>query len=234
MKFSEQLRKEADPIFEAIFKHPFIEGIARGDVPKEALIHYVKQDYEYLSTFCRIYGLAVSQCESREDMMFFQEQIAFVLNEEVHPHNNFCEVAGVNYDDLQHAPLAPTAHHYTRHMLEAASNGSLGETLAALAPCPWTYWEIGERLTKEVKPGADHPFAEWISFYANDEVAQITQTFKDKIDKCAEKASEKEREQMMAHFLKSTQLEHQFWTMAYEQETWPVETKHPTLAITSE
>ncbi|KMK78008.1 thiaminase II [Alkalihalobacillus pseudalcaliphilus] len=225
MKFSELLRKEADPVFEAIFEHPFIRGIAKGDVPKEALIHYVEQDYEYLSTFCRIYGLAVSKCEERHDMAFFQEQIGFVLNDEVHPHNNFCQVAGVQYEDLQKAPLAPTAHHYTRHMLEAAQSGTLGETLAALAPCPWTYYEIGVRLVEEINPGPEHPFYDWIQFYANAEVTQIVETFIEKIDQQAEQASESEKTKMLDHFIKSCQLEHQFWTMAYEQEDWPVSLK---------
>ncbi|MFC4736577.1 thiaminase II [Bacillus daqingensis] len=222
MRFSEKLRQEADPIFSAIFEHPFVKGIGEGNVPKQALIHYVMQDYEYLTTFCRIYGLAVSKCTTREDMTFFQEQIGFVLNEEIHPHNNFCEVAGVRYEDLQKAPLAPTAHHYTRHMMEASINGSLGETLAALAPCPWTYWEIGRKLKSEVNPDKQHPFYDWISFYGNDEVGTITETFMAKIDACAEQAGEREKELMLSHFLKSSQLEHQFWTMAYEQEEWPV------------
>ncbi|MED4017924.1 MULTISPECIES: thiaminase II [Sutcliffiella] len=225
MTFSKQLRQEADPIFEAIFEHPFVKGIGEGNVPKEALIHYVQQDYEYLTTFCRIYGLAVSKCTDREDMTFFQEQIGFVLNAEIHPHNNFCKVAGVRYEDLQKAPLAPTAHHYTRHMMEAATNGTLGETLAALAPCPWTYWEIGKKLMMEVKPTPAHPFYEWIAFYGDKEVSTITQTFMDKIDACAAKASEYEKKRMREHFITSTQLEHQFWTMAYTQETWPVPIK---------
>jgi thiaminase (transcriptional activator TenA) len=220
MKFSEKLRQEADPIYEAIFKHPFVQGIAEGSVPKEALIHYVKQDYEYLTAFCRIYGMAVSKCENREEMAFFQNQIGFILNEEIHPHNNFCEAAGVQYEDLQKTPLAPTAHHYTKHMMEAAAGGTLGETLTALAPCPWTYWEIGSRLMKEVNPSTNHPFYEWITFYGDKEVSDITSTFKKMIDDCAEKAGEREREQMRENFLVSTRLEHRFWTMAYEQETW--------------
>ncbi|PYZ92795.1 thiaminase II [Salipaludibacillus keqinensis] len=231
MRFSEKLRQEADPIYEAIFNHSFVRGIGEGNVPKEALIHYVKQDYEYLTTFCRIYGMAISKCQSREDMTFFQQQIGFVLNEEVHPHNNFCEVAGVKYNDLQKAPLAPSAHHYTRHMLEVAANGTLGETLTALAPCPWSYWEIGRRLMQEFSPGPDHPFYDWITFYANDEVSEITRNFMDKIDACAENAGKQERENMMEYFLISSQLEHQFWTMAYEQEKWYVDTQHSSLVI---
>ncbi|PRO66381.1 thiaminase II [Alkalicoccus urumqiensis] len=223
MRFSEELRQEAEPVFEAIFHHPFVKGIGEGDLPKEALLHYVRQDFEYLTTFCRIYGLAVSKCTDRQDMTFFQEQIGFILNDEVHPHHNFCEVAGVRYEELQKAPLAPTAHHYTRHMMEAAQ-GSLGETLTALAPCPWTYWEIGCRLAEEVNPDKTHPFYDWIMFYAADEVDSITTTFRSMIDRCAEQAGAEEKKRMKSHFLLSAQMEYAFWEMAYKQEGWPVRT----------
>lgn len=97
------------PVFEAIFEHPFVQGIGNGNLQPGQLTHYVKQDFEYLNTFMQIYGLAISRSERREDMQLLNEQISFVLNDEVHPHNNFCQVAGVNYEDLQyelsHQPL---------------------------------------------------------------------------------------------------------------------------------
>ncbi|ELW9008209.1 thiaminase II, partial [Campylobacter upsaliensis] len=58
MSFSQELRKQAEPIFQAIFEHPFVQGIGKGDLKKEQLIHYVKQDFEYLNAFMKIYGLA--------------------------------------------------------------------------------------------------------------------------------------------------------------------------------
>lgn len=220
MKFSEQLRQEAEPIFEAIFSHPFVRGIGEGDVPKEVLIHYVKQDYEYLNAFMKVYGLAVSKCDNREDMAMFNEQISFVLNSEIHPHHNFCEVAGVEYEDLQGEPLAPTAHHYITHMLTVAHQGSLGEILAALLPCPWTYREIGEKIMKDVQPDRAHPFYEWISFYSDEKCALITKSFCERLDHWAEEASEREKQKMKDAFLKSCRLEYSFWEMAYTQQQW--------------
>jgi len=61
MSFTEQLRRENDDLFAAIFKHPFVRGIAEGKLDREQLIHYVKQDYEYLNAFMRIYGIAISK-----------------------------------------------------------------------------------------------------------------------------------------------------------------------------
>ncbi|WP_053217491.1 thiaminase II [Virgibacillus senegalensis] len=221
MTFSEQLRTLADEVFQGILRHPFIRGIAEGSVPRQALIHYVKADYEYLSAFNRIYGLAISKCEDRSDMAFFQEQIGFVLNSEIHPHENFCRVAGVDYDDLQGNPLPPTANHYVAHMSKAAYSGSIGETLAALLPCPWTYLEIGLALAEEKQPDASHPFHEWISFYAGGAMAEVTNELCRKINRWAASASDLDKQKATEAFLKSCQLEYSFWQMAYTQEEWP-------------
>lgn len=164
MSFTQALRQQAGGIFQAIFDHPFVKGIAEGNLEREQLIHYVKQDFEYLNAYMRIYGIAISKSTSREEIAAFNEQISFILHSEVHPHQNFCAAAGVTYEELQGYPLAPSAHHYIRHMLTVAHEGSLGEIMAVLLPCPWTYLEIGRKLLNEVKPDASHPFYDWISF----------------------------------------------------------------------
>lgn len=221
MSFTEELRRETDEVFEAIFEHPFVQGIASGNLGREQLIHYVKQDSEYLNAYMRIYGVAISKCANREDIAMFNEQISFILNREIHPHGNFCNVAGVRYEDLQGFPLAPSAHHYIRHMLTVAHEGSLGEIMAALLPCPWTYLEIGRKLMDEVRPDEGHPFYEWIHFYGNT-AGGATSKFRQLVDAWAEGATEAERGRMKEYFVHSCQLEYMFWDMAYKLEEWPV------------
>ncbi|MYL49735.1 thiaminase II [Halobacillus litoralis] len=223
MSFSNQLRKENQDIYQSIFSHPFIQGIGKGEVPKEALIHYIKADYEYLNAFMHVYGIAISKSQGRDDIQLFNEQIDFVLNSEVHPHNNFCEQIGVSYEELQGYPLPPTADHYIKHMLFHAHQGGIGEILAALLPCPWTYYEIGVELMNGYLPGPDHPFFPWIEFYADAEVKGLTAVLCERLDQYAERASESEKQRMREAFRKSCQLEYAFWDMAYTQERWPCE-----------
>lgn len=221
MSFTQELRQQADGIFEAIFNHPFVRGIAEGKLGKEQLIHYVKQDYEYLNAYMRIYGIAISKSTTREEIAVFNEQISFILHSEVHPHNNFCTAAGVTYEELQGYPLAPSAHHYIHHMLTVAHEGSLGEIMAVLLPCPWTYLEIGQKLLEEVKPDESHPFYDWIYFYGN-RADDAAAAFREQVDEWAKQATAAERERMRSHFMLSCQLEYMFWDMAYKQEDWPV------------
>ncbi|ELK46331.1 thiaminase II [Halobacillus sp. ACCC02827] len=222
MSFSTQLRKENQDVFEAIFHHPFVEGLGKGELPKEAVAHYVKADFEYLNAFMHVYGIAVSKSPKREDIELFNDQINFVLHSEVHPHNNLCRYIGKEYEELQGYPLPPTADHYIKHMLYHAHMGSIGEIIAALLPCPWTYLEIGKELTKAYQPDENHPFFDWIDFYAEEEIGGLTGQLCEKLDAYAEQASDEEKNKMREAFRKSCQLELSFWEMAYTVEEWPV------------
>lgn len=221
--FTEGLRRDADPVFEAIFSHPFVRGIAEGKLNNEQLAHYVRQDFQYLTVFCQVYGLAISKSTRREDIAFFNEQISFVLDSENHPHQNLARVSGYPMEELEGAnELLPTARNYTRHMLYEAHRGTLGELLSALYPCPLTYWEIGLRLREEVKPDDSHPFKDWIDFYADPVVGDICGEFTSRIDGLAEDAGEAERARMEENFLTSSRMEFLFWEMAYGLEGWNV------------
>ncbi|NIK11538.1 thiaminase II [Alkalibacillus almallahensis] len=222
MTFTEELRRENDDIFQAIFDHPFVRGLGEGELPDEAVAHYVKADYEYLNTFMQLYGTAVSQSKKREDIAFFQAQIAFVLGDEIHPHRNLCNYIGVPYEELQGFPLPPTADHYRTHMKSVATEGLLGKTIAAMLPCPWTYQEIGQELKKEFSPEPDHPFYEWIEFYADDSITYTTDYLLKRLNEEAEAASSEDRKLMKDAFRKSCQLEYAFWEMSYTLEGWPV------------
>ncbi|WP_369405008.1 hypothetical protein [Piscibacillus salipiscarius] len=99
--------------------------------------------------------------------------MSFILNDETHPHHNFCQYANVDYKSLQHHPLPPTADHYIKHMLFHAQNGTLAEIYSALLPCPWTYYEIALNLIEHFNINEEHPFYEWISFYDRDDLKDL-------------------------------------------------------------
>src|SRR5699024_3919519 len=91
MTFTDLLRVENNDIRQMIFEHPCVQGIGKVNVPREAIKHYIKADYEYLSAFMHLYGMAMAKSNSREGIAFVNKQIDFVLNSESHPHINFCD-----------------------------------------------------------------------------------------------------------------------------------------------
>ncbi|MGP4066709.1 thiaminase II [Oceanobacillus sp. M65] len=221
MNFSEQLRQENNDLFQMIFAHPFVQGVGKGDISKEALAHYIKADYEYLNAFMQIYGIALSKSQDREDIAYFFDQIKFVLHDEIHPHRNFCEHIGVEYEALQGHSLPPTADHYIKHMMYHAQMGSSGEIIGALLPCPWTYLEIGKKLVEQYQPDESHPFYDWITFYTGEEIEHTTNELRTRLDRFANQSSLEEQEKMKEAFRISCQLELKFWEMAYTCEEWP-------------
>ena len=189
MTFSKQLREEAKDILQATYQHPFIRGIAKGDLAAEQLIHYVKQDYEYLNSMIKARGYALTKCTKREDMEMFFTGIDYVLHSEGTAHVNLCRVAGVDYEELQGYPLSPTAHHYVNHMISASASGTLGDIIAVTLPCPWMYLEIGRRLVREVKPDKTHPFYDWITIYGKDSSEATDRSF-NRLDEIAAQVGE--------------------------------------------
>ncbi|SFE57195.1 thiaminase II [Alteribacillus iranensis] len=221
MSFSQELRRKADHLFDACYEHPFVQGIGKGQLEKDQLIHYVKQDYEYLNAMIQARALGLAKCQTREDMEMFHTSIGFILNSEIHPHHNMCEQAGVTYEELQGYRLAPIAQHYAKHMLHAAYEGTLGDIIAATLPCPWVYLDCGERLIKDYNPEPSHPYYDWISFYGSQEEPRMN-VYLDKLDQLAEKATAEEKQRWEDHFLEGCQLEYMFFDMAYQAADWPL------------
>ncbi len=223
MKFSETLTTAGQPILDKILQHPFVQGIANGELPKEALTFYVGQDFNYLNAFIKVYAAAIQKSETRADMAIFAQQIDFILNSEIHPHHNFCNVAGVDYESLQHEAQAPGTYLYNEHMYSAARTGDLIDIVAAMTPCPWTYVEIANTFVREGKNTDDNVFKPWIDFYAsmgNDSEDGITQQFFNLIDREAPKYDQDHLDRVKETFLKSCELEWDFWDQAYYQKDW--------------
>lgn len=222
MKFSEELVEAGQPILHKIYQHPFVEGIGNGDLPKEALTFYVGQDYNYLNAFIKVYAAAIQKSQTRADMAIFAKQIDFILHSEIHPHHNFCNVAGVKYETLQHEPQAPGTYLYNEHMYRSARTGDLIDIVAAMTPCPWTYLKIANRFVKQGKNTDDNVFKPWIEFYADmsdDGDSILTQLF-DLIDREAEHYDQHHLDVVKEEFLKSCELEWEFWDQAYHQRSW--------------
>ena len=52
-------REAAGPAWPAYTGHAFVRGLGDGTLPREAFLHYLKQDYIFLFHFARAWALAV-------------------------------------------------------------------------------------------------------------------------------------------------------------------------------
>ena len=61
-------------------------------------------------------------------------------------HESFFREFGLSEEAVRATPLAPTNLAYTSYLTAVAYAGPIHETVAALLPCYWIYWEVGKTL----------------------------------------------------------------------------------------
>jgi thiaminase/transcriptional activator TenA len=220
LKFSQYVRQKADPIWNASFQHPFVKGIASGELPLDRFRYYVLQDSYYLSHFAQVQALGSAKAADLYTSNRMAAHVQGTYEAELALHENFIQRLEISPEELRAFKPAPTAYAYTSHMLRCAYTGHLGDILAAILPCYWLYYEIGERQ-KHATP--EEPiYREWIAAYHGDWFRELVEEQIQRLDDVAYLVNEADRNRMEEHFLRSSQYEYLFWDMAYRREAWPI------------
>ncbi|RAP77742.1 thiaminase II [Paenibacillus montanisoli] len=221
-RFSERLYQAAHDIWAKSHEHPFLTEMREGTLDPERFIYYLKQDYVYLIDYAKLFAMGSMKAGDLETMVKFAELLHSTLHVEMELHRQYAGRFGVTREELEQTRPAPTTVAYTKYLLDAASQGSLAEVVAALLPCMWSYREIGVEFMKI--PGAlEHPlYREWILMYGSDEFGALADWCISLMDRLAEGLPERELAQLEERFLVASRLEYLFWDMAYRQEEWPV------------
>ncbi len=214
--FSEQLREETRPIWDAIFAHPFLSEIKDGTLPLDTFRYYLGQDYHYLEGFGRTVAMALAKSPDSDTLQQLAHRVMTPVERPL--HHRLIEAAGMTMAEVESAQRSPTNTAYVNHMLVTASQYGLGPTAAALLPCPWTY----HLLKEEVGPSEHEIYGQWTQFYVDGFLQSSVDAWRGFVDDMAERVGEQEREAMRQAFIISSQYEYMFWDAAYRREQWPV------------
>ena len=222
MRFSDELRAQAAPLWQRVHAHPFVQGMADGSLPTECFRFYMVQDYVFLVEFCRVLALGAAKSPDLETMGRFAGLLHETLHTEMALHRTYAAKFGIGEAELEAAEPASTTHAYTRHLLHAAQAGTLGELAAALLPCQWGYAEIGRALHHAAPRPVHELYGEWIVAYASPEFGALAEWLRGLVDRLGAEAGPTERARMARQFLDSSRYELMFWEMAFRRQTWPV------------
>lgn len=66
-----------------------------GSLPREAFLHYLRQDYVFLIHFSRAWALAIVKAETLPEMQAAAETVRVLLLEEMQLHVRACAEAGI-------------------------------------------------------------------------------------------------------------------------------------------
>lgn len=217
MAFSDQLLDRGTDIWQAQFDHPFVTELADGTLDPDAFRTWVEQDYRYLLDYARTFALAGTKARRESHMTALLGVAHTVLDFEMDLHRSFAADYGLSPADLEAVEKAPTCTAYTNFLVRTAYDRPLPVTAAAIYPCGKGYLDVAAHAADLAE--GDHRYTPWIEKYTSDEFHEAVAWMTDLVDELAE-AHPGYHDEMEQAFLTSARLEHAFWGMCYEQETW--------------
>jgi thiaminase/transcriptional activator TenA len=210
--------RAAAPDWDAYVRHRFVRGLGDGTLPRAAFLHYLVQDYIFLTHFSRAWALAVVKADTLDEMRACAATVDALVNHEMQLHVRTCAAAGIPEDRLAAAEEAQGNLAYTRYVLDAGFSGDFLDLMAALAPCVLGYGEIGARLAGE---GSSAAYRDWIDTYAGDEYQTVCRDVGALIDgalcrRLGHDYRATPRWGRLSHrFATATRLEVGFWDMGF-------------------
>jgi len=220
-RFTDRLRRAADPIWRAQLAHPFVRGIGDGTLGIDRFEYWVRQDYLFLVEYCRLFGLAAARAPDLATLVRFAELLRATAVTDMSLHRELAAGLGISTVELEGEPMSPTTRAYTDFLVRTAATGDFSELCAALLPCMWGFSEIGLKLAEGPRP-ADQRLAAWIDSYADPEFAALANWCRGLVDGLATRAAPDTRSRMDAAFRTSSRYELAFWEMAWTKERWAV------------
>ena len=153
----------------------FVQGIKNGDLPKTKFQEYLAQDYFFLESFARAYGLAVSKSRNKKNIKTLSVLLSGV-SEELILHETYAKVWDI---DLTTNSIGPATKKYTDFLEEVSLNLSLIEIMSAMTPCMRLYSWLGKKLLNMI---SDNPYKEWILTYSDESFDNLAKSLENLID----------------------------------------------------
>jgi thiaminase/transcriptional activator TenA len=176
---SQQLWHSHQDLVQACLEHPFVRGIATGELKRDCFAFYVGQDAFFLESFARAYSIAAAKAPDWQGFTSFHRLAAGVLKE-LELHENYALQWGV---DLRKVQPANATRRYRDFLLATAWMGDIGAIAVAMSPCMRLYAYLGQQLALE--PISENPYQAWIDSYSGDEFAALASQLEELADKYA-------------------------------------------------
>ena len=160
-------------------KSKFVQGIKNGNLPKIIFQEYVAQDYFFLESFSKAYGLAVSKSKDKNSKKVLSQLLEGV-SEELILHETYAKEWDI---DLTNNFIKPATQNYTDFLDEVSKKQSAVEIMFAMTPCMRLYSWIGKSLSNKV---LNNPYKEWIITYSDQSFDKLVKSLENLIDSSKE------------------------------------------------
>lgn len=218
--WSGELWQTIAPIYDAILEHPFLRGLATGELTVDRFVHFISQDTWYLQEYTRGILALAAKAPTYPMAQLLTNQAAAAANAETGLHATLMTDLGRDPAELQSTVARPTTRAYTSFIVSTVLGGDFADGVAAIVPCFWIYAEVGQRL---VKVGSANPvYQRWIDSYGGEDYLAEVDLVLGLTDELGASLSPAARARAGEHFCTAARYEWMFWDAAYRLERWPV------------
>ncbi len=218
MKLADRLFKTTEDLWKSYLEHPFVKGIAEGDLDIDKFRFYMIQDYRYLLEYSKVFAYGIIKSGREDIMRRFAMMVKDTLDGEMEIHKKYMARLGITPKEVAEAKTSLLNQSYTSYMLDIAAKGDALDVLVAVLSCAWSYQYIGEHHTRI--PGAleNETFGEWIDGYSCEDYRKSTQEIIDLVNELGENITEERAVYLEQVFVNCGRYEYAFWDMAFNKE----------------
>ncbi len=205
---------KSESVIDKIISHPFIQGLASGDLEESKFRFYINQDAIYLEHFARALSLIATKIEQVHMLKFLKFAEGALLVERS-LHDSYFKKFGIT----EYAPTSEHCHHYAHFLLSTAALAPVEVACAAVFPCFKIYKFVGEYLLG-LATVEGNLYKDWIDAYSGEEFGLLVSEMGDVCDELARNTTPEIRTKMSNAYHTASKLEYLFWDSAWKQESW--------------
>jgi thiaminase/transcriptional activator TenA len=219
--FADDLKQSCIDTWNKILNHTFLIEISTNALPIEKFVFYLKQDRIFLIEFCSFLQAVKQKSHDVHLAELFDKLLCSTINFEMQMQNQILNSLGISPDSSLNSIPSTTTLSYTSYLrnvsLSSSAADNMGKIVSAMAPCPWTYFEIAEKLSRYNIE--NDTYRKWVQFYSSSESFMQVEDLKKILCALAKEASNKDKLVMKKYFATACNYELLFWDMAYNTTT---------------
>lgn len=217
MAFADTLKQHSVDTWQKIQSHRFVMELSSEILPLNKFVFYLQQDHYFLEEFSKFLHSAKQKTNDNKLKEWLDSLYLNTVNFEREMQRQLLNLLGVSSNSpsntANHDFPCRTTLDYTSYLLNTALNSTFSEIVSVMAPCPWTYLEIAQKLSKI--PIGNEAYEKWVQFYSSTESNRQVAEIKEILNRLGEKADEESKAKMKNHFANACKYEYLFWEMAY-------------------
>lgn len=206
--FSNRLWEAIQSIYKELINHPFVNKLAEGTLAPSSFAHYLSQDILYISEDAKALEKLSEKAILDTDKHFFKALANDGIAVEQELHKHFLK----HFKLVEARDKSPIIQNYTTFLLQHSEKSSYCIAAAALLPCYWIYYMLGEYIVSNALE--NNRYQKWIDTYQGNEFRYYTKTYIQIVERLAKTASDIEKEQMQIAYIEAVNFELSFFNEA--------------------